>query len=167
MATSWAPAINTRKPSPNRLLRFLDLLDDHQLTAENLKQYDAIVVGIRAYNVVERLKFRQPALMEYVHQGGTLIVQYNTNHSLVLPMEEPAPYPLKVSCDAVSASNGVRILAPDHEVLNWPNKITQKDLRLGIRSGLYFPNECNIRIHPDPFFQRPRRTCPRRRPPRR
>lgn len=121
----------------------VDLLDDHQLTAENLKQYDAIVVGIRAYNVVERLKFRQPALMEYVHQGGTLIVQYNTNHSLVLPMEELAPYPLKVSRDRVSVEDAeVRILAPDHEVLNWPNKITQKDFEGWEQErGLYFPNE--------------------------
>ena len=121
----------------------VDLLEDHQLTTENLKQYDAVVVGVRAYNTQERLKFRQPALLEYVKQGGTMIVQYNTNHSLVLPMEEIAPYPLKLSRDRVTVEEAeVRFLAPDHDVLNWPNKITQKDFEGWEQErGLYFPNE--------------------------
>ncbi len=121
----------------------VDLLDDGQLTTENLKHYDAVVVGIRAYNVVERLKFRQPALLEYVKQGGTMIVQYNTGHALKTPMEDIAPYPLKISRDRVSVEEAeVRILAPDHQVLNWPNKITQKDFDNWVQErGLYFPNE--------------------------
>ena len=121
----------------------VDLLEDHQMTVEYLKQYDAIVVGVRAYNVVERLKFRQPALLEYVHQGGTMIVQYNTTGSLVLPAEELAPYPLKISRDRVTVEEAeVRFLTPNHDVLNWPNKITQKDFENWEQErGLYFPNE--------------------------
>ncbi len=121
----------------------VDLLEDHQLTPDNLRQYDAVVVGIRAYNVVERLKFRQPALFEYVKQGGTMIVQYNTNRGLVLPMEEIAPYPLTLSRDRVAVEEAeVRFLAPDHDVLNWPNKITAKDFENWEQErGLYFPNE--------------------------
>ena len=121
----------------------VDLLEDHQLTTNNLKQYDAVVVGIRAYNVLERLKFRQPALLEYVKNGGTMVVQYNTGHALKTPMEEIAPYPLKISRDRVSVEDAeVRILAPDHDVLNWPNKITQKDFDNWVQErGLYFPNE--------------------------
>jgi len=128
----------------------VDLLDDAQLTAANLKQYDAVVVGVRAYNVKERLRFRQPALLQYVQDGGTLIVQYNTNRGLVLPMEEIAPYHLNISRDRVTVEEAeVRFLAPDHDVLNFPNKITEKDFEGWVQErGLYFPNEWGSEFTP-------------------
>ena len=121
----------------------VDLLEDRDIHPDNLKKYDAVILGIRAYNTVERLKFHQPKLLEYVKQGGTLIVQYNTNHSLVLPAEEVAPFPLKISRDRVTVEDAeVRFLAPDHPVLNFPNKITAKDFEGWVQErGLYFPNE--------------------------
>lgn len=121
----------------------VDLLEVNQITATKLQQYDAVVLGVRAYNVVDRLKFKQEALFNYVEEGGTMVVQYNTNRSLVLPMDEVAPYPLKISRDRVTVEEAeVRFLAPDHQVLNWPNKITQKDFEGWQQErGLYFPNE--------------------------
>ncbi len=121
----------------------VDILEDHQLTVANLKQYDAVILGVRAYNVLDRMKFHQSKLLEYVKQGGTMIVQYNTNRGLVLPMEEIAPYPLKISRDRVTVEEAeVRILAPDHAVMNYPNKITEKDFDGWVQErGLYFPNE--------------------------
>ena len=123
----------------------VDLLEDKDITVDNLKRYDAVIVGIRAYNTNERLKFHQPKLMKYVEQGGTMIVQYNTHRRLKVPMEELGPYPLKISRDRVSVEEAaVRILAPQHPVLNLPNKITQKDFEGWIQErGLYFPNEWN------------------------
>jgi hypothetical protein len=111
------------------------------ISEENLKKFDAIVVGIRAYNTVTELKFKQPILNEYVRNGGTLLLQYNTNHRLIT--EELAPYPLKLSKDRVTDEfSKVSILAPNHDALNNPNKITQADFDGWVQErGLYFPNE--------------------------
>ena len=121
----------------------VDVLEDRDITLENLKKYDAVVMGIRAYNTVERMKFHQPKLLEYVKQGGTMIVQYNTNFSLTIPAEEIAPYTLKISRDRVTLEEAeMRFLTPDSEVLNFPNKITEKDFEGWVQErGLYFPNE--------------------------
>jgi LmbE family N-acetylglucosaminyl deacetylase len=116
-------------------------LDNDELTAEKLKGYDAVIVGIRAYNTNDRLKFQQKELMDYVKNGGTIIVQYNTSRRLVT--EELAPYPLKLSRDRVTVEGAeMRVANPDHEVLNFPNKITSNDFENWRQErGLYFPNE--------------------------
>ncbi|MEZ4960115.1 MAG: PIG-L family deacetylase [Saprospiraceae bacterium] len=121
----------------------VDVLEDRDITVENLRQYDAVVMGVRAYNTLERIKFHQPKLMEYVQQGGTLIVQYNTSHALQIPAEELAPYTLKLSRDRTTVEDAeMRFLAPDNELLNYPNKITEKDFDGWVQErGLYFPNE--------------------------
>ena len=104
----------------------VDLLGKDDLNSENLARYDAIILGIRAYNTVDRLKFDQPKLIEYVKNGGTLIAQYNTSHRLVT--EDLAPYALKLSRDRVSDETAeIRILRPEHPILNSPNKITSAD----------------------------------------
>jgi LmbE family N-acetylglucosaminyl deacetylase len=117
------------------------LLDDHEITHENLKKFDAVIMGIRAYNTQNRLKYYQKTLMEYVKNGGTMIVQFNTSRRLVT--NDLAPYSLKLSRDRVSMEDAeVRILNPDHEVLNFPNKITAKDFEGWVQErGLYFPDE--------------------------
>lgn len=121
----------------------VDLLDDKDISIENLKQYDAVIVGIRAYNTNERMKFHQPKLMEYVKNGGTLINQYQTTWGLKIPMNEIAPFPMKISRDRVSVEEAaVRFLQPDHEILNYPNKITEADFDNWVQErGLYFANE--------------------------
>src|SRR5690606_6525362 len=90
---------------------------------------------------VERLKFYQPVLLEYVKEGGTLIVQYNTNSSLVT--DQIGPYPLSISRDRVTVEDAdVNILAPGHIALNFPNKITDVDFENWVQErGLYFPDE--------------------------
>ncbi|GAA4440730.1 PIG-L family deacetylase [Pontibacter saemangeumensis] len=117
------------------------LLQEADMRLSRLQQFDAIILGVRAYNTVDRLKFYQPTLLDYVKNGGNLIVQYNTNHSLVLP--EIAPYPLQLSRDRVAVEDAeVRMLQPNHPVLNTPNKITQKDFEGWVQErGLYFPSE--------------------------
>lgn len=119
------------------------LLDNGDVRAEVLDQFDAVIMGIRAYNTVDWLKFKQPVLLEYVEDGGTLIIQYNTNRGLVLPMEELAPFKLNVSRDRVSVEEAeMRILEPDHAVLNFPNEITGADFEGWVQErGLYFPDE--------------------------
>ncbi|MFC5269861.1 PIG-L family deacetylase [Adhaeribacter terreus] len=116
-------------------------LQNEELNATNLRQFDAVVVGVRAFNTNDYLKFAQPVLMEYVKNGGTLVVQYNTNHALVT--ENLGPYPFKLSRDRVTVENAeVRMLKPEHAVLNFPNKITANDFTGWVQErGLYFPNE--------------------------
>ncbi len=118
------------------------LLNVDNITAENLKIYDAIVVGIRAYNTVDALKFKQPILLEYVNNGGNLIVQYNTSHRLLV-QENLAPYKLNLSRDRVTDEFAkVTFLNPEHPVLNTPNKITQTDFEGWVQErGLYFPDD--------------------------
>ncbi|MEM0994078.1 MAG: PIG-L family deacetylase [Bacteroidota bacterium] len=128
----------------------VDMLEDKDMTVANLKQYDAVILGVRAYNTVDRLKFYQPKLMEYVEQGGTMIVQYNTTRRKSVPNEKLGPYPLKLSRDRVSMEDAeIRMLEPDHPVLNFPNKITDKDFDNWVQErGLYFPNEWDEKYTP-------------------
>jgi LmbE family N-acetylglucosaminyl deacetylase len=118
------------------------LLTETDLTG-NLGDYDAIVIGIRAYNTNDRLKFYSQNLFEYVHQGGNLIVQYNTRFRQDLDSKMFSPYPLTVSRDRVTDEHAeVRILAPDHPVIKGPNPITSQDFEGWVQErGLYFPNE--------------------------
>ncbi|SFG35577.1 PIG-L family deacetylase [Pontibacter chinhatensis] len=117
------------------------LLKDSDMYLTYLKQFDAVILGVRAYNTVERIRHYQPTLLEYVRQGGNLIVQYNTNHALVIP--EVGPYPLKLSRDRVTVEDAeVRFLKPGHPVLNTPNKLSKADFAGWVQErGLYFPNE--------------------------
>ncbi len=128
----------------------VDILEDHEITSANLKGYDALVMGIRAYNTNDRLKFHQEKLLDYVKNGGTMIVQYNTTRRLKVPNEKLGPYPLKLSRDRVAVEEAeIRILDPENPVLNFPNKITQKDFAGWVQErGLYFPNEWDERYTP-------------------
>jgi LmbE family N-acetylglucosaminyl deacetylase len=111
------------------------------LTKENLSKFDALVVGIRAYNTLETIKFKQDILFDFVKNGGNMIVQYNTSHRL--KVDQLAPYNLKLSRDRVTDENAeVTFLSPNHSLLNYPNKITQTDFKGWTQErGLYFPNE--------------------------
>ncbi|MBX2966781.1 MAG: PIG-L family deacetylase [Cyclobacteriaceae bacterium] len=114
-------------------------LKNSDVTIENLKRMDAVVLGVRAINTNERLRFLMPALLEYVKQGGTLVMQYNTSVELGTTF---TPYKLNISRDRVTDENSeVRFLLPNHPVLNYPNKITTNDFKDWVQErGLYFPN---------------------------
>jgi LmbE family N-acetylglucosaminyl deacetylase len=123
----------------------VDILDPEQVTLELLRTYDALILGIRAYNTVDRIEFLQPLFMRYVEGGGTMIVQFNTAHRLRVPADEIGPYPFRLSRDRVSVEEAeVRLLAKKHSVLNYPNKITEEDFDGWIQErGLYFPDQWN------------------------
>jgi LmbE family N-acetylglucosaminyl deacetylase len=124
------------------------ILEAKDMEISTLQHLDAIVVGIRAYNTQEDLKLHHAKLLEYVENGGTLVVQYNTSGKL---MSELAPYPLKLSRTRVTDETAeMRFLLPDHPVLNSPNPLTTKDFEGWVQErGLYFPGEW------DPAFQAP------------
>lgn len=124
------------------------IIKPEQISPENLINFDAIVVGIRAYNIVDELKFKQKYLLDYVKEGGNLIIQYNTNRRL--KVDNLAPFDLKLSRDRVTDENAlVRILESNHPILNFPNKITIQDFDGWVQErGLYFPNEWSEEFTP-------------------
>ena len=115
----------------------VDLINPIEINEKNLLNYDAIVLGIRAYNVVKELKFKQKYLLAYVENGGNMIVQYNTNRRV----DVAAPFELKLSRDRVTDEFAeVRVLEKEHSLLNYPNKITPEDFKGWVQErGLYFP----------------------------
>ncbi|UKJ09150.1 PIG-L family deacetylase [Solitalea lacus] len=109
----------------------------------DLSVYDAIVVGIRAYNTNDRMKHYYSKLMNYVKNGGNLIVQYNTNNFIGGVKSEIGPYPFAIGRDRVTDEAAeVRFDLPKHKVLNSPNKITANDFDGWIQErGIYFASD--------------------------
>jgi len=124
------------------------IIKPEDISPEVLSRFDAIVVGVRAYNTVDALKFKQQQLFDFISQGGNLIVQYNT--SFRLNVDELAPYELKISRDRVTEEHTeVNFLNPQHSILNYPNKITQKDFEGWTQErGLYFPDQWGTEFTP-------------------
>ncbi|MDM9632187.1 PIG-L family deacetylase [Robiginitalea aurantiaca] len=112
------------------------------LSKETLKKMDAVVLGIRAYNVLDELPFKNDILLNYVKEGGTLIVQYNTSGRGPRDFSNLAPFPLRLSRDRVSDETAkVEILEPEHPILNFPNRIDERDFEGWVQErGLYFPD---------------------------
>ncbi len=112
----------------------------------DLSGYDAIVLGIRAYNVdsgADRLP-----LFDYVRQGGTLITQYNTTRGL--RSETVAPFEVKLSRLRVTDEKApVKLLQPDHPALTVPNAISEVDFQGWVQErGLYFPEQWDDQLVP-------------------
>ena len=124
------------------------LIPESNLEETDFSKFDAILTGVRAFNTLPRLKFAVDRLMEYVRMGGTLVVQYNTSHSLVT--QDLAPYPITLSHDRVTDENAVvRLLDPDNSLLSTPNRITSSDFDGWIQErGLYFLNKWDSRFRP-------------------
>jgi LmbE family N-acetylglucosaminyl deacetylase len=123
-------------------------LKERDCTPAFLKQFDAVIAGVRAYDVRTWLEGKHEALMEYVKDGGNLIVQYNRDN-LGRMSGAIGPYPFAVSNLRVTDERAkVNFLIPDHAVLNYPNKITDKDFEGWIQErGIYFAGQT------DPAYQ--------------
>jgi len=117
------------------------LLKPEEITPEKLATLDVVITGIRAYNTVQTFTNKQNILFDFVKEGKTMLVQYNTPNDILTT--NIAPFPMKISRDRVTEENAeVRFLAPNHPVLNYPNKITSKDFQgWKQEQGLYYPNE--------------------------
>ena len=117
------------------------LLDETELN-KNLAVYDAIIIGVRAYNTEDRIGFFQNKLMEYVKNGGTMLVQYATLgfSSNNLKVKEIGPFPFKIGRDRVSDEEAkMTFLQPTHPILNIPNKLTDQDFDKWVQErGIYF-----------------------------
>ena len=145
------------EPIPDALRRLgiqVDMLDAKDLAFGDLSRFRAIVVGVRAYELRPELPGANQRLLDYVSNGGTLVVQYNRD--FVWDKVEPAPYPALISPPLPPAKEGtppiprqlpritdenagVKFLKPNDPLLNTPNKITQEDFKGWVQErGLYF-----------------------------
>ncbi len=124
------------------------VLDDTKLTLEQLQKYDAIIIGVRAFNVSKSIAADLPAIFEYVKSGGTVITQYNRPDKLVT--EKIAPYDLHISSGRVTDKKAeITFLAPENPILNSPNKITAADFEDWVQErGLYFANQWDPQFTP-------------------
>ena len=123
--------------------RIKPLLDGKTILKESLSGYDAIVTGIRAYNTNDEIGTWQSDLMQYVENGGTLVVQYNTNNFLGGVKSNMGPFPFKITRDRVTEEDAHPTFnIPNHPLLNYPNQITKSDFDHWVQErGLYFAGE--------------------------
>jgi len=102
------------------------LLSTSDLAAGDLSRYNIILLGVRTYAVRDDLITYNGRLLDYVKNGGTVVVQYNTpefDHNF-----GPYPYSMTQNPEEVTdEASKVTILEPSNPVLAWPNKITEKD----------------------------------------
>jgi hypothetical protein len=124
------------------------MINGAELASGDLSVYDTIVLGIRVYEVNEDVIANNKQLLDYVSNGGTLIVQYNKPE---YANGNFAPYPVKMArSDRVTDENApITMLVPDHPLFNFPNKITADDWKRRTQErGLYFLSAWDDRYTP-------------------
>ena len=126
------------------------VLPEERLASEPLGRFDAILVGVRAFNANPRLAHHHERLMKYVEQGGRLVVQYNTN-SFVGPLTASlGPYPLEIGRQRVTDETAAMTpVDPNHPLLRTPNRLGPADFEGWVQErGLYFASKWDERYQP-------------------
>lgn len=100
----------------------VDLLNETDLTSGDLSKYDTIVVGIRAFQVRRDLISNNQRILDYVKNGGNLIVQYQRPE-----YETLLPFPAKLGARVVDENAKITILDQTNPIFNFPNRITDAD----------------------------------------
>jgi hypothetical protein len=115
------------------------MIPSDKLATEDLSKYRTIVVGIRAYDTQKELVANNKKLLDFVHTGGMLLVQYETDIGN-FNGGQFTPYPASLGRDRVSVEEApVEVLAPKNAVFHVPNEITPRDFEGWVQErGLYF-----------------------------
>jgi LmbE family N-acetylglucosaminyl deacetylase len=143
-AVAYIPGAGDDVPAALKQIGYnVTMLSNELLSTENLSKYSAIITGVRAYNTNQRLQLNYARLMEYVKNGGNLIVQYNTNNQLGGLTSKIGPYPFTISRDRVTNENAaVTFLNPKSPALTFPNPITSSDFEGWVQErGIYFAKD--------------------------
>ncbi len=116
----------------------VDLLDDAALVGGNMKGYDAIVIGVRAYNTRPILHTVKERLAAFARSGGTVVVQYQSTGRG--ESDDIAPLPLVVGRDRVTEEDAeMRFLNPNHRAVLHPNRLDRGDMSGWVQErGLYY-----------------------------
>ncbi|TJY67968.1 PIG-L family deacetylase [Sphingobacterium alkalisoli] len=113
------------------------LLNPNELISANLKQFDAVILGVRLFNVNSNSPKILSELLDYANNGGTVLVQYNVNNRL--QTENLGPYPFTISRNRVTEEDAKVNLDKNDPALNFPNKLTEADFEGWVQErGLYF-----------------------------
>ncbi|HET9300126.1 MAG TPA: hypothetical protein VFO11_09275, partial [Candidatus Polarisedimenticolaceae bacterium] len=118
----------------------VELLDDEALQSGDLSRFSAIVTGVRAYNTRQALRAAHDRLMRYVEDGGTMVVQYNTQSRLGPLESRIGPFPLELGRGRVTDERAaMTALVPQHELLLKPHRMGSADFEGWVQErGLYF-----------------------------
>ncbi|MFM1930424.1 MAG: hypothetical protein RL387_1752 [Bacteroidota bacterium] len=127
-------------------------LKESDITLENLSRLDAIVVGIRAYNMYEWITEKNDIINQYIQQGGNYIVQYLKSNQVGISKVKVGPFAFSVNASRRVTQENVPVdfVLPNHPVLNVPNKITSEDFEHWVQERSTYQAE-NI----DPHFEMP------------
>jgi len=130
----------------------VSFISEADITDAHLKQFDAIVTGIRAYNIFEYLTNRNEVLNRYVQNGGNLIIQYMKTNQVGNHRIKAGPYPFSISSGlrVTEEDAKVNFLLPLHPVLNYPNKISDKDFEGWVQERSTYEVD-----QADPHFEMP------------
>jgi LmbE family N-acetylglucosaminyl deacetylase len=142
----YLPGAGDEIPAALRELGYqVTTLDPKALTAANLAGLDAIVTGVRAWNVEPGLVALHGALMDWVARGGTLVVQYNTNSRIGPAPPDLGPFPFTISHDRTT-DEGAPVELTKDPILAGPNAITAADFQGWVQErGLYFADKWDPR----------------------
>jgi LmbE family N-acetylglucosaminyl deacetylase len=125
------------------------LLTADDLAGGDLGGFDAIVTGVRAYNVRPDLRANQRRLLDYVSNSGTLVVQYNVldRGASADTLSKIGPYPMHISHDRVTVEEApVAFTDPNDPLLRIPNAISEADFSGWVQErGLYFASDWDPR----------------------
>lgn len=147
-------------PSLRQLGLDVTILSNDDLSRGDLSRYDAIVTGVRAWNVRTDLRANQQRLLDYMKSGGTLVVQYNVlegfgpgNPGDPKQFDRIGPYPIQVSRDRVTVEDApVSLPNPQNPLLHSPNQIQKSDFDGWVQErGLYFATKWDS--HYTPLFE--------------
>jgi LmbE family N-acetylglucosaminyl deacetylase len=125
-----------------------------KLASEDLSKYQTIVLGIRAYDTQKGVIDNNKRLLDFVENGGRLVVQYNTLGSFGVPIDfnsgKYTPYPATLGRARVSVEEApVAILDPSNPIFHSPNEITQRDFEGWVQErGLYFMTQWDSHFTP-------------------
>ena len=129
----------------------VETIDTATLKAGDFGGFDAILLGVRAFNVrADDLRAAHPALMNWVESGGRLVVQYNTSNRWRKLTDPVGPFPFTINRGRVTDETApVKVLVPDHPIFNRPHKIEATDFSGWVQErGLYFAETWDERYTP-------------------
>ncbi|MEZ4916928.1 MAG: PIG-L family deacetylase [Chitinophagales bacterium] len=125
----------------------VEQIDINNATQKDLEKYTAIIVGIRAFNILNEMDFFKDKLWKYAENGGNVVVQYNTNRGIKTDI---APLKINLTKDRITEEDAtLKMINTTHGALNYPNKITESDFDNWVQErGLYFADEWDSKFVP-------------------